>query len=115
MAEGVKNRDQAQADVEATSATIETKEADRATAVEAIAEMSDQIAKMKKAIVEATELRDNEKAENAETVDMGVEGRKAVEEALELLQDFYDEAENALLQKGKQPRIDSAAPKDDKI
>merc|ERR1719359_194979 len=52
----------------------------------------------KKALLEATELRAEDKAENEKTMAMSEEGAEAVKVALGLLKDFYN---NAFLQTGK--------------
>merc|ERR1711990_806296 len=68
----------------------------------------------KKALLEATELRDAERAENEETLATAREGLKGVEDAIELLRPFYEQSADALLQKVDPAIVDSVAPKDDK-
>merc|ERR1719253_2590552 len=60
--------------------------------------LNGQIAELKKALLEATELRAEEKAENEKTMEMSQEGADAVKVALGLLKGFYD---NAFMQTGK--------------
>merc|ERR1719359_1919195 len=52
----------------------------------------------KKALLEATELRAEDKADNEKTISMSDEGAEAVKLALNLLKDFYG---NAFMQTGK--------------
>jgi len=60
--------------------------------------LNGQIAELKKALLEATELRNEAKAENEKTMEMSEAGGDAVELALGLLKDFY---KGALVQTGK--------------
>lgn len=61
-------------------------------------ETQKQIAELKKALLEAEELRQTDKAENAKTLDMSKEAIESVKLALQILQDFYNKA---LLQTSK--------------
>merc|ERR1719362_1521780 len=66
-----------------------------------IAMLSEEIAELKKALLEMTELRKEESAENAKTVATAEEGKAAVAMALKVLKDFY--SKNAMLQTGYVP------------
>merc|ERR1711879_413300 len=63
-----------------------------------IAELADEIAKLMKALSEATELRVDEKEANDQTVKEAEAGKDAVEFALKTLKEFY---ENAFVQTKK--------------
>merc|ERR1719440_2282418 len=96
MAKAINKRDKANANIEAANAKI-TKETARKEAMEAeIDELNKKIAALKKALLEATELRAEEKAENEKTIAMAEEGAQATKTALEILSNFYD---NAFIQK----------------
>jgi len=69
-----------------------------------IAELAEEIAQAMKALSEATELRVDEKADNDQTVKEAEAGKDAVEFALKVLKDFYD---NAFVQTGKYVPPDS--------
>merc|ERR1719217_193982 len=58
-------------------------------------------------MAKATDLRNAEKAKNAETIEDAKEAQTAVAEALVVLKDFYAKAEEAtaFVQKGEQPEI----------
>merc|ERR1719356_1098272 len=71
---------------------------------EEIDTLEKQIAELKKALLEATELRAEGKAENEKTIAMATEGSEAVKIALNILQDFYD---NAFMQTRKYVPPDS--------
>merc|ERR1719218_465288 len=60
--------------------------------------LNGQVAELKKALLEATELRADDKAENTKNMEMTEEGADAVKLALGLLKDFYN---NAFVQTGK--------------
>jgi hypothetical protein len=82
--------------------TIKTAEASQLSMD--IATLSKQIADNKKGLMEATELRAAESAENAKTVSEAEAGLAAVKEAIAILKEFYEGAlpiAPALLQTGK--------------
>merc|ERR1719218_86944 len=54
--------------------------------------LNGQVAELKKALLEATELRADNKAENTKNMEMTEEGADAVKVALGLLKDFYSKA-----------------------
>merc|ERR1719253_318566 len=66
-----------------------------------IATLSEQIAENKKGLMEATELRAAEAAENEKTVSEAEAGLAAVKEAISILESFYQGAAPALVQTGK--------------
>jgi len=66
-----------------------------------IATLSEQIAENKKGLMEATELRTAEAAENEKTVSEAEAGLAAVKEAISILESFYQGAAPALMQTGK--------------
>merc|ERR1719436_2405443 len=101
MKAAVTTRDAEQAKVEDLEGQISQLEADKAQLLEEIAELSDEIAKTQKALLEATELRAEEKKDNLHVISETGVGRDAVEYAIEILQDFYDEHE--FLQTGYVP------------
>merc|ERR1712190_471379 len=87
---------EAQAEAEATTkswcdkemkAAVTTRDAEKAQLLQEIAELSDEIAKTQKALLEATELRADEKKDNLHVISETGVGRDAVEYAIEILQD----------------------------
>jgi len=101
MKAAVTTRDAEQAKVEDLEGQISQLEADKAQLLQEIAELSDEIAKTQKALLEATELRAEEKKDNLHVMSETDIGKDAVEYAIEILQDFYDEHE--FLQTGYVP------------
>jgi len=97
MKKAVTSRDEEQGKVETLKAKITGKEADKAQLKEEIAQLSQQIAENKRALMEATELRDNESKENLHTIEESNAGKEAVTQAVEVLKTFYGGA--AFLQK----------------
>jgi len=81
--------------------TIKTAESSQLS--QDIATLSEQIAENKKGLMEASELRAAESAENAKTQSEAEAGLAAVKEAISILESFYQGAAPAggLLQKGK--------------
>merc|ERR1712224_991908 len=63
-----------------------------------IEDLKKAIAENLKALNEATELRNSEKADNEATISTAEEGKTAVELAINILKEFYD---NAFIQTGK--------------
>lgn len=57
-----------------------------------IDQLNQEIADAHKSLNEATELRQEEKADNEKTLDMAKGGKEAVESAISVLKDFYDGA-----------------------
>jgi len=90
MKDAVEMRDAKQSEVEDFTAQISAKEAARAQLEQEIAELSKEIAALKKALMEATELRQAESAENEKTVSEAGAGKEAVEYALQVLKTYYE-------------------------
>jgi len=104
MAKAINDRDEANANIEAANAKITTETARKNALEDEINDLNEAIAKLKKALLEATELRAEEKAENEKTISMAEEGAAATKTALEILKEFYD---NAFVQTGKYVPPDS--------
>merc|ERR1719326_1334313 len=89
MAKAISDRDEANAKIEVANAKITTETATKNSLEDEIDTLNGQIAELKKALLEATELRNEDKAENEKTMEMSEAGGDAVKLALGLLQDFY--------------------------
>lgn len=98
MAKATTDRDDANAAMEDAEGKITTYTANKKEKEEEINETTKQIAELKKALLEAAELRAEDKATNAKSIEMSTEAISAVKSALEILQDFYG---TALFQNGK--------------
>jgi len=96
MQAAVDKRDKDASDIEEHDGDIAAKTAKKSQLKKEIAELSADIANLKKALLEATELRNEEKEKNENTIKQAEEGKTAVEQALNVLKDFYN---NAFLQK----------------
>merc|ERR1719265_1742012 len=83
---------------EEATAKITTNTANKNSLEDEINTLTEQIAELKKGLLEATELRNDEKAENEKTITMSQDGADAVKLALGTLKGFYD---NAFMQTGK--------------
>merc|ERR1719261_1704534 len=92
MSKAISDRDEAQAKIEVANAKITTETATKNSLEDEINTLNGQIAELKKALLEATELRDEEKAENEKTMDMSDAGADAVKLALGILKNFYSKA-----------------------
>merc|ERR1719486_1568009 len=92
MAKAIGERDEANSKIEVAKGKITTLTAKKNELEDEIDTLNKAIAKLKKALLEATELRAEEKAENEKTIAMSTEGKAAVEMALDILKDFYDNA-----------------------
>jgi len=92
MAESIASRDKAQANIEAARAEQSILLSEKGTLTEDISELSADIAKLQKGLLEATELRDQESKESQAQADMAAEGKAATELALGTLSSFYSEA-----------------------
>jgi len=92
MAAAIGTRDAAKETKEAKEAAMSVKEAEKQTLQEEVALLSKEIAELKKALLEATELRQEEKADNTKVVNDAGAGKEAVEYALQVLKSFYEGA-----------------------
>jgi len=99
MTKAVNDRDEANSQIEAANARITTLSASKKALEDAVATLQSDIAALQKALLEATELRNEDKAENTKTIAMSEEAVASVKLALNLLQDFYKKS--ALAQTGK--------------
>eukprot|EP00747_Dinoflagellata_sp_TGD_P143565 gnl/TRDRNA2_/TRDRNA2_176407_c1_seq4.p1 gnl/TRDRNA2_/TRDRNA2_176407_c1~~gnl/TRDRNA2_/TRDRNA2_176407_c1_seq4.p1 ORF type:complete len:694 (+),score=273.46 gnl/TRDRNA2_/TRDRNA2_176407_c1_seq4:106-2187(+) len=97
MAEAISNRDEANMIIEEKTATTSKLSAEKAELTTDNEELSAAIAENMKALKEATELRNKEKAANEKTLADSEAGKEAVTFALTTLKDFYGGA--AFLQK----------------
>jgi len=98
MAAAVADRDTGNAQIEEAMATINKLTAEKDELNQEIQDLKKAIAENLKALNEATELRNSEKADNEATIETSEEGKTAVELAINILKEFYD---NAFIQTGK--------------
>uniref|UniRef100_A0A7S0BB52 Uncharacterized protein n=1 Tax=Pyrodinium bahamense TaxID=73915 RepID=A0A7S0BB52_9DINO len=98
MKASVTDRDNANEKVEEITADKSNMESLRATTLKEIADLSAEIAALKKALLEATELRNEESEENKQTIETADEGKASVELALKILKEFYDQTAFQLIQ-----------------
>jgi len=98
MAKAIGKRDEANAKIEVANAKITTLTANKNALEDEIETLQGKVAELKKALLEATELRADDQAENEKTIAMSEEGAAAVELALGMLKKFY---ENAFVQMHK--------------
>merc|ERR1719375_911588 len=92
MKAAISSRDEAQASIESLTADITQAEAKKAETEAEIQALAEAIAELQKALLEATELRAKERAENEKTIADATSGKSAVEFALQVLQEFYQGA-----------------------
>jgi len=97
MQSALADRDRANGELEAAMAELSKLGSEKETLAREIQELKEAIAANLKALNEALELRNTEKAENEATVETAEEGKSAVELAINILEQFYD---NAFLQTG---------------
>jgi hypothetical protein len=90
MAETTSERNAAQTNVESYNALITEKTALSAQLTEQINTLSQEIADLQKALNEKTELREEDKLENQQTVADATAGQAAVANALDILNAFYN-------------------------
>jgi len=100
MAEALANRDKANSDIEIAVSQISKLNQEKDQLASEIEALKQAIADNLKALNEATELRNDERAENEATIETATEGKAAVELALSILNEFYN---NAFLQTGYVP------------
>jgi len=93
MKETTGNRDNAQAEVESLTAAVSKENIRIKELMKAIAELSEDIARLKKELLEATQLREEESAENEKKRATAKAGALSVGQALEVLGEFYSLAE----------------------
>jgi len=98
MAAAIADRDTGNAQIEEAMATISKITAEKEQLNQEIEDLKKAIAENLKALNEATELRNGEKADNEATIETADEGKTAVELAINILKEFYD---NAFIQTGK--------------
>jgi hypothetical protein len=89
MAEVLSNRDKFNLEVEEQAALIQQKTSFIASTQKEISVLSQEVADISKALNEATQLRQEEKAANAQTVQEAKAGSEAVANALSVLKSFY--------------------------
>jgi len=98
MANAIGERDEANAKIEVANAKITTETSNVDSLNGEVQSLTEQIAALKKELNEATELRNEDKAANEESIRQAAAGAAAVNSALGLLKGFY---ENAFAQTGK--------------
>jgi len=81
--------------VEGLHAEIDETEASIAKLTKEVSDLSGQIQELDAAVAKATTLRNDEKAKNEETIKDSKEAQVAVEQALQVLKDFYAKAGEA--------------------
>jgi len=89
MAKAVSDRDEANAKIEMANAKITTLTAKQNSLEDDISTLQKDMAALQKGLLEATELRAEEKADNEKTESMSDEAIKSCELALDVLQKFY--------------------------
>jgi len=92
MKKAVADRDSANAQIEVANAKITTLTAKKNQLKDDINTLTSDIADLKKAMLEATELRNGDKADNTKTLAMSEEAVDSVKMALDLLSTFYKKA-----------------------
>jgi len=95
MKKAIGTRDEQSIEIEKETATITAKGAEKKELEDEIRELAKELAELRKALKEATELRATERAANEKALSMAREGHEAVEMALQVLNEFYN---NAFLQ-----------------
>jgi len=103
--EAVSDRDDAQSTKEEKDNKISIEDTQVKSLTNDIAKLSAEIAGNRKAILEATELREGERVNNDQVIADGQLSMERIEQAIEILHKFYD---NALVQK----RVGKFVPKD---
>jgi len=89
--------------VETLHAEIDELEASIAKLTEDISELTKAVAELDKAMAEATKLRQDEKANNEQTIKDAQEAQTAVAQALTVLKEFYEKAGDATALIQQQP------------
>merc|ERR1719198_740105 len=94
--------------VETLHAEIDELTASIAKATQEITDLTAEIADIDKAVAEATEIREKEKAENTQTISDAQDAQTAVAQAVTVLKEFYEKAAEAtslLQQQPESPEI----------
>jgi len=92
MKAAVEKRDKNAAAVETAGAQIDSTKATINNLKKEIGDLAEEIAGLNKDMLEATELRENEKAQNELTVANAEKGKAAVDQAITILKKFYEGA-----------------------
>jgi len=98
MKKTLEARDESNADLERLAGELSKANAGIKKMTQEIADLSDDTALTKKGMLEASDLREEESDENAETVDTAKEGADNVKEAIFVLEEFNREAKVKFLQ-----------------
>lgn len=98
LAKNIESRDDSMIEIGMESAQKSRNEQEHAAKVKKIIECSKKIADNQATLKEITDIRNSEKAEYERTKETAEEGKAGVEEALQLLSDFYGENAPALVQ-----------------
>merc|ERR1719330_1866462 len=93
MTAATANRDTEASNIGEQEATIASKESEKVKLGEEISLLSKEIADLHKALNEATELRQEEKADNDRTIKEAADGKIAVEKAISVLETYYSFAQ----------------------
>merc|ERR1719252_353967 len=99
-----KKKDEKTSEVEELTAAKEKLEGEIAALAKDLEDLAAAQAALAKAMKEATEVREKEKAENEVTIKDAKEAQAAVDQALVVLKDFYNK-QAGLLQQGQVPEI----------
>merc|ERR1712216_1115517 len=91
--------------VETLHAGIDELEASIAKLTQEITDLTAEIAAIDKAVAEATEIREAEKAENTQTIKDSQEAQTAVSQAVTVLKEFYEKAGEATALIQEKPEI----------
>jgi len=92
MGDAVRSRDQANAALEVAVGNINKLTSEKDSLNKEVNDLKQAIADNLKSLNEATELRNSEKDENTVTVETATEGKEAVEMAIGVLNEFYNNA-----------------------
>jgi len=98
IAKNTESRDDAMTEIGLEEAAKARNEEEHDAKVKKVIECSKKIADLQATLKEITDIRNNEKAEYERTKETAEEGKAGVEEALQLLQDFYGDNAPALVQ-----------------
>lgn len=93
MRREISTRDFAKGNLEVVKADLSRRISAKEEGEEHIVELSNSISKLQKGLMEATELRENERKDNEQTIAEAKEGTSGTQLALEILGNFYDGAQ----------------------